>query len=367
MSSTTARTCSTTASGGSGYTAGHAEGVLGRDRRDRGHPVRPTAREGLQVGLDAGATTGVGAGDGQQSWRSGCVQGGRRGADGRARIGRASTSRAWPDVVAQDIAPEASGILHPGQHRPYLGDGQPAGPARPIDARRRIRSPPAPRPPDPRRRAPRAVSSAPSCGAPPPPAGRTPTPYSSSSTSSVRVMTAAPERRRALLPRARSHSAGPGTAATIRPRSSANSVVISDPDPSAASTTTVASHRPAMIRLRAGKLHRNGRWPGGSSDMSTPLTAMRSWSAGVRPRVDDVGPAPEDRDGRAPPLQRTDMRAGVDPERQAAHDGDTRGREAAAQLTRHLDRVRGGLPASDERDRGAAGEHRKCRVRCRPA
>ncbi len=37
--------------------------VLRRDRRDRGHPVHAAARKRLQVGLDAGATAGVRAGD----------------------------------------------------------------------------------------------------------------------------------------------------------------------------------------------------------------------------------------------------------------------------------------------------------------
>ena len=45
-----------------------ADRVLRRDRRDRGHPVHPTARERLQVGLDAGAAAGVRAGDREHGW-----------------------------------------------------------------------------------------------------------------------------------------------------------------------------------------------------------------------------------------------------------------------------------------------------------
>ncbi|MEJ7714572.1 MAG: hypothetical protein WKF40_02215 [Thermoleophilaceae bacterium] len=38
---------------------GHFPGVLRGDRRDRGHPVGAAPGEGLQVGLDPGATAGV--------------------------------------------------------------------------------------------------------------------------------------------------------------------------------------------------------------------------------------------------------------------------------------------------------------------
>ena len=41
----------------------HAERVLRGDRGDRRHPMHAAAREGLQVGLDPGAATGVRAGD----------------------------------------------------------------------------------------------------------------------------------------------------------------------------------------------------------------------------------------------------------------------------------------------------------------
>ena len=69
MSSATARTCSTIASGRHRVDGAHPDRVLGRDRGDRGHAVHAAARERLQVGLDAGAAAGVGAGDREQARR----------------------------------------------------------------------------------------------------------------------------------------------------------------------------------------------------------------------------------------------------------------------------------------------------------
>ena len=44
----------------------HAEGILRGDRRHGGHAVHAVGREGLQVGLDAGAAAGVGTRDGER-------------------------------------------------------------------------------------------------------------------------------------------------------------------------------------------------------------------------------------------------------------------------------------------------------------
>src|ERR671916_324775 len=95
---------------------------------------------------------------------------------------------------------------------------------------------------------------------------RVPTPNSSSSTSSAPVIGTAPSRSSPFVPRATREVTRPGTAATDLPRSRAKSVVIRLPLGSAASTTTVIRASPAMIRLRAGKLHLNGGVPGGSSE-----------------------------------------------------------------------------------------------------
>ena len=149
--------------GGQRVDRGHLARVLGRDRGDRRHPVRPAARERLQVRLDPGTATGVGPGDGEQSWRCGRVQGERGRPGSAARIGARPRSRRRPHVRAQDIAPEAAGILHPRQHRAHL-----APPPRPLASH-------APSTPPPASIAARTASaSAPAVGgrSPPPPPAR---------------------------------------------------------------------------------------------------------------------------------------------------------------------------------------------------
>ena len=47
----------------------HAQGVLRRHRRDRGHAVAAECREGFQVRFDARAAAGVAAGDGEYAWK----------------------------------------------------------------------------------------------------------------------------------------------------------------------------------------------------------------------------------------------------------------------------------------------------------
>ena len=54
--------------------------------------------------------------------------------------------------------------------------------------------------------------------------------------------------------------------------------MISDPDGSAASTTTVIAPSAAMIRLRLGKHPGPGFVPGGTSETTAPAAAMRSYS-----------------------------------------------------------------------------------------
>ena len=71
-----------------------------------------------------------------------------------------------------------------------------------------------------------------------------------STTSSAFWIRVAPSRISWLQPCARGSSGDPGTAITSRPASAASRAVISDPDRGAASTTTVPTARPAMIRLR---------------------------------------------------------------------------------------------------------------------
>ena len=56
---------------------------------------------------------------------------------------------------------------------------------------------------------------------------------------------------------------------TSRPASPASRAVMSEPERGAASTTTVPSDRPAMMRLREGKLRASGCVPGGCSATSS--------------------------------------------------------------------------------------------------
>jgi hypothetical protein len=53
--------------GGDRHDVLHSERVLGGDRRDRGHGVAAQHRHRFDVGLDAGAASGVGTGDDQDS------------------------------------------------------------------------------------------------------------------------------------------------------------------------------------------------------------------------------------------------------------------------------------------------------------
>lgn len=79
-----------------------------------------------------------------------------------------------------------------------------------------------------------------------------------------------------LHPCARGSSGLPGTAITSRPASAASRAVMSEPDRGAASTTTVPSASPAMIRLREGKWRASGWLPGGCSATSSASCATCS-------------------------------------------------------------------------------------------
>ena len=78
------------------------------------------------------------------------------------------------------------------------------------------------------------------------------------------------------MPEERHEVTGPGTAPTCRPASSAISAVISEPERSAASTTTVIPASAAITRFRAGNIQRKVGAPGGSSDSTRPSARIRS-------------------------------------------------------------------------------------------
>ena len=100
MSSATALTCSTMISPGNRVHGGDRHGVLRGDRGDRGHPVDATASERLEVGLDAGAAAGVGAGDREDArWAV--------GGHGERRIGRRSVVTLAPPRVGRPRSSDA--------------------------------------------------------------------------------------------------------------------------------------------------------------------------------------------------------------------------------------------------------------------
>ena len=67
----------------------------------------------------------------------------------------------------------------------------------------------------------------------------------------------------------------PGTAPTGRPIPCASRAVTNDPDRSPASTTTVIAASAAMMRLRAGNIHRRTLVPGAISDTAAPVATIR--------------------------------------------------------------------------------------------
>ena len=88
--------------------------------------------------------------------------------------------------------------------------------------------------------------------------------------------TPAPAASSAFVPAEKRDVTGPGTARTGRPNCVAKSAVVSEPDRSAASTTTVSAASAAIRRLRATKHQRNAVNPGGSSETTQPRSTSRA-------------------------------------------------------------------------------------------
>ena len=317
MSSTTARTCSTMNSAGTVWIAGHADGVLRGQRGDRGHPVDAAAGERLQVGLDAGAAAGVGAGDREDGGDAHVVEGTN---EGQQRLGRVPGSDRF--VPLESLA-GLRGTKHAQEHvrSPGRSPG-PKGTKRSFSPggtdpaslpSRRCRSAQAPRPRTPAAPA-RAARARRACGMPagPPPScararrrsrararpARAARRWAGSSWRErclgharrvgaeqevedvAGVADRAPRRRGAArwCPRTARLVTGPGTAATVRPRSAARSAVMSDPERSVASTTIVSVDERGDDAGCGPTKHQ--RWPpkpGGISDTTAPCA--------IRPRV----------------------------------------------------------------------------------
>ena len=156
---------------------------------------------------------------------------------------------------------------------------------------------------------------------------------------------------------------GPAPRRPSRPRSAAKSAVISEPERSAASTTTVSSrqrgHDPVARREASSA---TARAPGGSSETTAPLARparrARGWRAGRRTSAPHASTAIV----RPAAVERTAVGGGVDPERQAAHHGHAGRRQPAAELVADLQPVAGGASRADDGDRRLVRAARRRRV-----
>ena len=132
-------------------------------------------------------------------------------------------------------------------------------------------------------------------------------------------------RRNARQPADAGASIAPGTRKQSRPCSSAQDAVMSAPLRAGASTTTVASASPLMIRFRRGNVpcgRRHVRRELG--DDRTAAGDDRLGQAAVRPRVQAAVAAADDRDGRAAGVEGRRVGGAVDADRQPGHDRSRR-------------------------------------------
>ena len=143
----------------------------------------------------------------------------------------------------------------------------------------------------------------------------------------------------------------PGTAPTGRPRPRASRAVTSAPDHSPASTTTVIAASAAMMRFRAGNIHRHTPAPGPTSDTAAPPATMRRCRRALAGRIGTIRRSREHGDRRAARLERARVGGGVDPDRHAAHHGDPRDGEAPPERAGDVEPIRRSPPRADDRDR----------------
>ena len=246
------------------------------------------------------------------------------------RVGRAASPRRSrrPDVAAAEAAADEAAELEVREVREHLLRGLRVGgelgeaPAAALDGVEEAAQPRLERDRRGGRRRPRAGARAAARRA-----GR-----ATSSTSRTSRTTAAPAASSPFVPLEKREVTGPGTAPTGRPSWAAKSAVVSEPERSVASTTTVAAASPAMIRLRATKHQRYGVKPGGSSETTRAALHELAVQPPPRCRVRDVGAAGQhgDRPRRALRRQRADVGRRVDAEREPGdHRHAGRGQPAA--------------------------------------
>ena len=353
MSCATARTCARIISAGTGETAVTADGVLGGDRRDRGHAVHAAGGERLQVGLDPGAAAGVRAGD-REHPRYSVVRG---RAPAPVTSMRTERRHDGPPATSALTDSRRTSLPAPAGCSPRAR----ARPARPGPARASPRPPPAHRRCRGRRRSrPGARESSGERG---PPLDRIAAERAPRDRTPAR---ARPARRSISARHRRSGGAGPadpgavtrpGTAPTGRPSSRARRAVTSAPERAPASTTTVA-------RASAGDQPVAGqepppprrRLPGGSSEIASPRSTIRRCSARCDAGYGRSGPRREHRDRRAPtpPARPREPRLSM-PSAIPLRTGTPRRGQAARQRASELAAVRAGAARPDERDADRIG------------
>ena len=131
---------------------------------------------------------------------------------------------------------------------------------------------------------------------------------------------------------------------------------MSDPDASAASTTSTPRASPLIRRLRRGKFVARGGVPGGNSDTSPPRAAIRCARSRLRAGIDAIEARADDRERRRRAVQGACVRRRVDAERQSRHDREARVGQRAREVARVVDALRRGVAAADDRQRGPVQE-----------
>ena len=156
-------------------------------------------------------------------------------------------------------------------------------------------------------------------------------------------------RRNARQPADAGSPSAPGTRKHSRPCSSAHDAVISAPLRAGASTTTVASASPLMIRLRRGNVPRLGATSG--AELGHDRAAGRddrrrqpAWARGWRIAV----AGSDDGHGRAAGADRRRVRGAVDADRQPRDDARADGHEVGGDPCRDAPARVGGAAGPDD-------------------
>ncbi len=136
-------------------------------------------------------------------------------------------------------------------------------------------------------------------------------------------------------------------ASTVRPYSSARSAVMRAPPLRVASTTTTASAKPAMMRLRTGNASRRGADAVAELADEQSRVAHAVEQCAMATRVHDVEAGAEHTDHRSAGLERALVRGGVDADGEPTHHRDVSPGEDRTQFACVGEPVR----------RGGAGPH----------